>query len=150
MSDIRVPEGGKPVKDMDWDDLLLSGASSIGKDKRDRYPTASEQWDMIEALDPEEFEYVPSLPEQVLDFIATPTGFTTVASMASANPLWFIPDVGSAVNSANEFVRSKLPTGAKKYWPETGDPWDLLDTDVSLIPVSKLRDMQQNPEEYTE
>lgn len=150
MSDIRVSEGGKPVKDMDWDDLLLSGASSVGKDKRDRYPTASEQWDMIEALDPEEFEYVPSLPEQALEFVATPTGFATAASMISANPLWFIPDVGSAVNSANEFVRSKLPAGAKKYWPETGDPWDLLGTDVSLIPVSKFRDMQHNPEEYAE
>lgn len=150
MSDIRVPEGGKPVKVMDWDDLLLSGASSVGKDKRDVYPTASEQWDMIEALDPEEFEYQPSLPEQALDFIATPTGAAITASMVSANPLWFIPDVGSAVNDANQFIRSKLPSGTKKYWPETGDPWDLLDTDISLIPVNKLRDMQHNPEEYAE
>lgn len=150
MSDIRVPEGGKPVKDMDWDDLLLSGVSSVGKDKRDRYPTASEQWEMIEALDPEEFEYVPSLPEQALDYIATPTGAAITASMVSANPLWFIPDVGSAVNDANQVIRSKLPTGVKKYWPETGDPWDLLDIDVSLIPTNKLRDMQNNPEEYAE
>lgn len=138
------------MSDKTWDDVLLSGASSVGKDKRDVYPTMSEQLDMIEALDPEEFEYVPSLPEQALDFVATPTGLATAASMISANPVWFIPDVGSAVNSANEFVRSKLPAGAKKYWPETGDPWDLLDTDVSLIPVNKLRDMQHNPEEYAE
>ena len=138
------------MSDKTWDDVLLSGASSVGKDKRDVYPTMSEQLDMIEALDPEEFEYIPSLPEQALDFVATPTGLATTASMISANPVWFIPDVGSAVNDANQFIRSKLPAGAKKYWPETGDPWDLLDTDVSLIPVNKLRDMQHNPEEYAE
>lgn len=137
------------MSDKTWDDLLVGG-SSVGKNKRDRYPTASEQWDMIEAFDPEEFEYVPSLPEQALDYIATPTGAAITASMVSANPLWFIPDVGSAVNDANQVIRSKLPTGVKKYWPETGDPWDLLDIDVSLIPTNKLRDMQNNPEEYAE
>lgn len=137
------------MSDKTWDDLLIGG-SSVGKNKADLRATPSEQWDMIMALGPEEFEYQPSIPEQALDFIATPTGAAITASMVSANPLWFVPDVGSAVNDANQFIRSKLPTGAKKYWPETGDPWDLLDTDVSLIPINKLRDMQNNPEEYAE
>lgn len=138
------------MSDKTWDDLLIGG-SSVGKNKADLRATPSEQWDMIMALDPEEeFEYQPSIPERVLDYIVTPTGAAITASMVSANPLWFIPDVGSAVNDANQVIRSKLPTGVKKYWPETGDPWDLLDIDVSLIPTSKLRDMQNNPEEYAE
>lgn len=151
MSDIRVPEGGNAVNEMDWDDILLSsGPSTIGKHKSERRATPSEQYDMIVALDPEEFEYQPTLPEQVMDFVTTPTGAAIAASMTSANPAWFIPDVGSAVNEANQYIRSKLPSGVKKYWPETGDPWELLDTDLTLIPVAKMKDMQQNPEEYTE
>lgn len=145
---VRVPENTS------YDDLLLSsGPSSIGTNKADKRATASEQWDMIEALDPEEFEYVPSLPEQALGFVATPTGLATAASMISANPAWLILDIGSAVNDANQFVRAKLPTGIKKYWIETGDPWELTTltaNDLLSIPGARVRDMQQNPEEYAE
>lgn len=145
---VRVPESTS------YDDLLLSsGPSSIGTNKADKRATASEQWDMIEALDPEEFEYVPSLPEQALDFVATPTGFAATASMISANPAWLILDIGSAVNDANQFVRAKLPTSIKKYWPETGDPWELTTLtadDLMSIPNARVRNMQHNPEEYAE
>jgi hypothetical protein len=108
---------------------------------------------MIEAFNPEEFEYVPSLPERALDFGATPTGLTTVASMISANPAWLILDIGSAVNDANQFVRAKLPASIKKYWPETGDPWELTTLtadDLMSIPNARVRDMQHNPKEYAE
>jgi hypothetical protein len=141
------------MSDMNWDDVLLSGGASVGKDKRDLYPTASEQWDMIEALEPEEFEYVPSLPEQVIETIATPGGLATGAAIMSTNPLWLIPDVGSAVHEANEYVRSKLPASVKKYWPETGDPWELTTLtadDLMSIPNARVRNMQHNPEEYAE
>jgi hypothetical protein len=141
------------MSDKTWDDVLLSGGASVGKDKRDVYPTMSEQLDMIDALDPEEFEYVPSLPEQALDAVATPTGFATAASMISANPAWLILDIGSAVNDANQFVRAKLPTSIKKYWPETGDPWELTTLtadDLMSIPNARIRDMQHNPKEYAE
>ena len=145
---VRVPESTS------YDDLLLSsGPSSIGTNKADKRATASEQWDMIEALNPEEFEYVPSLPEQALDFVATPTGFATAASMISANPAWLILDIGSAVNDANQFVRAKLPTSIKKYWPETGDPWELTTLtadDLMSIPNARVRNMQHNPKEYAE
>ena len=147
---VRVPEN----TNVSYDDLLLSsGPSSIGTNKADKRATASEQWDMIEALNPEEFKYVPSLPEQAVDFVATPTGLATAASMISANPLWFILDVGAAVDAANQFVRAKLPTGIKKYWIETGDPWELttLTTDdLMSIPNARVRGMQHNPEEYAE
>lgn len=145
---VRVPENTS------YDDLLLSsGPSSIGTNKADKRATASEQWDMIEALDPEEFEYVPSLPEQALDFVATPTGLATAASMISANPAWLILDIGSAVNDANQFIRAKLPTSIKKYWPKTGDPWELTTLtadDLMSIPNARVRNMQYNPKEYAE
>lgn len=145
---VRVPENTS------YDDLLLSsGPSSIGTNKADKRATASEQWDMIEAFNPEEFEYVPSLPEQAVDFVATPTGLTTAASMISANPAWLILDIGSAVNDANQFIRAKLPTGIKKYWPETGDPWELTTLtadDLMSIPNARARDMRHNPKEYAE
>lgn len=100
------------------------------------------------------FEYRPGPVEE---FVTTPSSWAMLPAMVSGNPAWFIPNVGSAVNSAAQYIKSKLPTGVEKFIPETGDPWDFVTEVVDtgdwkyLVPFSgKEKDMARNPEDYAE
>ena len=103
---------------------------------------------------PEPFKYRPGPIEE---FVTTPSSWAMLPAMVSGNPAWLIPDAGSAVNSAVQGVKSVLPTGARKFVPETGDPWDFVTEVIDtgdwkyLVPFrEKEKDMARNPEDYAE
>lgn len=103
---------------------------------------------------PEPFEYRPGPIEE---FVTTPSSWVMLPAMVSGNPAWLVPEAGSAVNSAVQGVKSVLPTGARKFVPETGDPWDFVTEVIDtgdwkyLVPFrGKEKDMARNPEDYAE
>lgn len=103
---------------------------------------------------PVPFEYRPGFVEE---FVTKPSSWAMLPAMVSGNPAWLTPDVGRAVNSAVQGVKSVLPTGVRKFVPETGDPWDFVTEAIDtgdwkyLVPFSgKERDMARNPEDYAE